>query len=111
MSQFLITPWTRIATVAAIAIGLTACGQGQQTTPAAADKPAANAPAPIATVDGKAISSPEFDIYLKSLLRGRPAADLTTEQKSQVLDEMINMQLLAAQGAKEGVEKDPDVAA
>jgi peptidyl-prolyl cis-trans isomerase C len=111
MSQFLITPWTRVAALAAIAIGLTACGQGQQATPAAADKPAANAPAPIATVDGKAISRTEFDIYLKSLLRGRPAADLTTEQKSQVLDEMINMQLLAAQGTKEGVEKDPDVAA
>lgn len=111
MSQFLMTPWTRIATMAAIAIGLTACGQGQQTAPVAADKPAANAPAPIATVDGKAISRTEFDIYLKGLLRGRPVADLTTEQKSQVLDEMINMQLLAAQGVKEGVEKDPDVSA
>jgi peptidyl-prolyl cis-trans isomerase C len=111
MSQFLITPWTRIATVAVIAIGLTACGQGQQTPPAAAEKPAANTPPPVATVDGKALSHTEYDIYLKSLLRGRPAADLTTEQKGQVLDEMINMQLLAAQGVKEGVEKDPDVAA
>src|SRR5271155_821127 len=111
MSQFLITPWTRIATVAAIAIGLTACGKGQQTAPAAADKAAANAPAPIATVDGTAISHTEYDIYLKSLLRGRPATELTTEQKGQVLDEMINMELLAAQGAKESVEKNPDVAA
>ena len=111
MSQFLITPWTRIATVAAIAIGLTACGKGQQTAPAAADKAAANAPAPIATVDGTAISRTEYDIYLKSLLRGRPTAELTTEQKGQVLDEMINMELLATQGSKEGVEKDPDVAA
>jgi peptidyl-prolyl cis-trans isomerase C len=111
MSQFLITPWTRIATVAAIAIGLTACGKGQQTAPAAADKAAANAPAPIATVDGTAISRTEYDIYLKSLLRGRPTAELTTEQKGQVLDEMINMDLLATQGSKEGVEKDPDVAA
>ena len=111
MSQFLITPWTRIATVAAIAIGLTACGKGQQTAPAATDKAAANAPAPIATVDGTAISRTEYDIYLKSLLRGRPATELTTEQKGQVLDEMINMELLATQGSKEGVEKDPDVAA
>jgi peptidyl-prolyl cis-trans isomerase C len=109
MSQFLITPWTRIATVAAIAIGLTACGKGQQTAPA--DKAAANTPAPIATVDGTAISRTEYDIYLKSLLRGRPTTELTTEQKGQVLDEMINMELLATQGAKEGVEKDPDVAA
>jgi peptidyl-prolyl cis-trans isomerase C len=111
MSQSLMTPWTRIATVAAIALAIAACGKGQQTAPAAADKAAPNAPAPIATVDGTAISRTEYDIYLKSLLRGRPAADLTTEQKSQVLDEMINMELLAAQGLKEGVEKDPDVAA
>ena len=113
MSQFLITPWTRIATVAAVAIGLTACGKGQQTAPApaAADKAATNAPAPIATVDGTAISRTEYDIYLKSLLRGRPTTELTTEQKGQVLDEMINMELLATQGTKEGVEKDPDVAA
>jgi peptidyl-prolyl cis-trans isomerase C len=113
MSQFSITPWTRLATAAFIAMAVAACGQGQQSTPAAADKPAAaaNAPAPVATVDGTAISKTEFDIYLKSLLRGRPAADLTTEQKAQVLDEMINMQLLASQGLKEGVEKDPDVAA
>jgi peptidyl-prolyl cis-trans isomerase C len=111
MSQFSITPWIRIATVAAIAIGITACGKGQQTAPVATDKAASTAPAPVATVDGTAISRTEFDIYLKSLLRGRPAVDLTTEQKAQVLDEMINMQLLAAQGVKEGVEKDPDVAA
>jgi peptidyl-prolyl cis-trans isomerase C len=111
MSQFLISPWTRIATVAAIAIGLTACGKGQQAAPAAADKPTSPAPAPVATVDGATISRTEYDIYLKSLLRGRPAADLTTEQKGQVLDEMINMQLLAGQGLKEGVDKDPDVTA
>ena len=112
MSQFSITPWTRIATVAAFALAVAACGQGQQSTPAAADKPAAaNAPPPVATVDGTAISHTEYDIYLKSLLRGRPAADLTTEQKAQVLDEMINMQLLASQGIKDGVDKDPDVAA
>jgi peptidyl-prolyl cis-trans isomerase C len=111
MSQFLNTPWTRIATVAALALVITACGKGQQAAPATADKAATPAVAPVATVDGTAISRTEYDIYLKSLLRGRPTADLTNEQKAQVLDEMINMQLLASQGVKEGVEKDPDVAA
>ena len=110
MSQFLITPWTRIATVAAFALVLTACGKGQQAAPAAADKTTSPAPTAVATIDGTPISRVEYDIYLKSLLRGRPTADLTTEQKAQVLDEMINMQLLANQGLKEGVEKDPDVA-
>jgi peptidyl-prolyl cis-trans isomerase C len=98
--------------VTAFAVGLAACGKGQPAaTPAATDKTAATAPAPVATIDGTPITRVEYEIYLKSLLQGRPTADLTAEQRSQVLDEMINMQLLASQGAKEGVEKDPDVAA
>jgi peptidyl-prolyl cis-trans isomerase C len=88
---------------------MTACGKGQQATPAAPEKQATPAPAPVATVDGTALSRTEYDIYLKSLLRGRPATELTTEQKNQVLDEMINVQLLASQGLKDGVDKDPDV--
>jgi len=111
MSQFLSTPWTRIATVTAFALVMTACGKGQQATPAAPDKAATPAPAAVATIDGTAITRTEYDIYLKSLLRGRPITELTTEQKNQVLDEMINVQLLAAQGLKDGVDKDPDVTA
>jgi len=105
------TPWIRIAILTALAVSVTACGKGQQTPPPAPEKAAAPATPPVATVDGTPISRVEYDIYLKSLLRGRPIDGLTNEQKSQVLDEMVNMQLLATQGAKEGVEKDPDVAA
>ena len=111
MSQFLSTPWIRIAILTAFAVSVTACGKGQQTPPPAPEKAAAPATPPVATVDGTPISRAEYDIYLKSLLRGRPIGELTNEQKSQVLDEMVNMQVLAEQGAKEGVEKDPDVAA
>jgi len=111
MSQFLSTPWIRVATVTAFALTMAACGKGQQAaTPAATDKTAAAAPAPVATVDGTPISRLQYDIYLKSLLQGRPTTELTTEQRGQVLDEMINMELLASQGVKDGVDKDPDVA-
>jgi peptidyl-prolyl cis-trans isomerase C len=109
MSQFSSTPWIRIAILTAFAVSVTACGKGQ--APAAPEKTAAPAVPPVATIDGTPISRVEYDTYLKSLLRGRPAAELTTEQKAQVLDELINMQLLASQGAKEGVDKDPEVAA
>ena len=108
MSQFLSTP-TRIASVTAIALIMTACGKGQQAPTPATDK--APAPAPVATVDGTALTRAQYEVYLKSLLQGRPTTELTTEQKAQVLDEMINMQLLAAQGLKDAVDKDPDVAA
>ncbi len=108
MSQFLSTA-ARLAAVTAIAIAMTACGKGQQAAaPAAPEKPAVP---PVATVDGTPITRAQYDTYMKSLLQGRPATELTTEQKGQVLDEMINMELLASQGVKDGVDKDPDVAA
>jgi peptidyl-prolyl cis-trans isomerase C len=106
MTQFLSTPWTRLSIVTATAVLMAACGKGQQA--AAPEKPAAP---PVATVDGSPISRVEYDIYLKSLLQGRPTTELTTEQRNQVLDEMVSMQVLATQAMKEGLDKDPEVAA
>jgi peptidyl-prolyl cis-trans isomerase C len=109
MTQFLSTQWTRVSTVAAIALLLTACGKGQQAAaPAAADKPTATPP--VAVVDGTPISREAYDDYLKGLLRGKPVTDVTAEEKNQVLDQMINMQLIAVQAEKDGLDKDPEVA-
>src|SRR6202030_1314068 len=109
MTQFLSTQWTRVSTVAAITLLLAACGKGQQAAapPAATDKPATP---PVAIVDGTPISRDSFDDYLKGLLRGNPVTDVTADEKNQVLDQMINMQLIAAQADKDGLDKDPDVA-
>src|SRR5216683_703335 len=109
MTQFLSTQWTRVSTVAAITLLLAACGKGQQAVvaPAATDKPATP---PVAIVDGTPISRDAYDDYLKGLLRGKPVSDVTADEKNQVLDQMINMQLIAAQAEKDGLEKDPDVA-
>jgi peptidyl-prolyl cis-trans isomerase C len=108
MTHFPSTRWTRVSTVAAITVLLAACGKGQQAAvPAATDKPAAPA---VAVVDGTAISREAYDDYLKSLLRGKPVTDVTADEKNQVLDQMINMQLIAAQAEKDGLEKDPEVA-
>ena len=109
MTQFFSTQWARAATVTAITLLLAACGKGQQAPapPAAADKPVTP---PVAIVDGTPISRDAFDDYLKGLLRGKPLTDVTAEEKSQVLDQMINMQLIATQAEKDGLDKDPDVA-
>jgi peptidyl-prolyl cis-trans isomerase C len=64
----------------------------------------------VAIVNGTPISRTEYDIYVKNLLQGKQQ-ELTPEQKNQVLDELISMQLLAAQADKDGLEKDPDTAA
>jgi peptidyl-prolyl cis-trans isomerase C len=109
MTQFFSAQWTRVSTVAAITLLLAACGKGQQAAaPAAATDKAATPP--VAIVDGTPISREAFDDYLKGLLRGKPPTDVTPDEKSQVLDQMINMQLIAAQAEKDGLEKDPDVA-
>ena len=109
MTQFFSTQWTRASTVAVITLIIAACGKGQQqaAAPAASDKPATP---PVATVDGTAISRDAYDDYLKGLLHGKPQTEVTAEEKNQVLDQMINMQLIATQAEKDGVEKDPDVA-
>src|SRR6202049_2632164 len=108
MTHFFSAQGIRLSTVAAITLLLAACGKGQQpAAPAAADEPATP---PVAVVDGTAISRETFDDYLKSLLRGKPVADVTADEKNQVLDQLINMQLIATQAEKDGLEKDPDVA-
>jgi peptidyl-prolyl cis-trans isomerase C len=108
MTQFLRTPWQLVPAVAAVLV-LSACGKQQ----AAAPTPAATPASPtVATVDGTPISHADYDSFLKSLLQGKPVPpNLTAEQKGQVLDQLITMQLLSTQGLKDGVEKDPEVAA
>src|SRR5271170_1733995 len=109
MIQFFRAQWTCASTVAAIAVMLTACGKGQQPVPpAAGDKPVA---APVAIVNGTPIPREVYDVYVKSLLQGKPVSDLTADQRNQVLDDLIKMQLIADQGQKDGLDKDTDVAA
>jgi peptidyl-prolyl cis-trans isomerase C len=88
---------------------LTACGKGQQAAaPAPTDKPA---PAPVATVNGTPIPREVYEVYAKNLVQGKPGSELTPEQRNEALDDLIKIQLLAAQGEKDGLQNDPDVAA
>ena len=93
--------------VAAVAL-LAACNKAPETaTPATTD----TAAPVVATVNGVALTRPEFDIYEKNLLRNAKVQSLTPDQLSQVLDDLITMQVMAAQGVKEGLENDPDTKA
>src|ERR1700689_3398444 len=64
----------------------------------------------VAVVNGTPISRAEFDVYVKNLLQGKQQ-ELTADQKNQVLEELISMQLLAANAEKEGLQNDPDTLA
>ncbi len=105
MRAFLRTPVIAVATVAALA-SLAACNKTQQP---AGTQPAA-APATVATVNGSAITRPEYDLFVKDLLQGKQQ-ELTPDQKNQVLDDLINMQLLADQAEKDGLQNNPDTIA
>lgn len=105
MRAFLRTPAIAVSTL--IAIGsLAACNKAQQ--PAAT--PSSPAAPAVATVNGSPISRTEYDLYVKNLLQGKQQ-ELTAEQKNQVLDDLINMDLLAEQGEKDGLQNDPDTVA
>jgi len=97
-----------VSAVATLVLLMTACNkQNQSAVPPVGDQPA---PVVVATVNGTTISKAEYDFYVKTLTQGKPM-ELSPDQKSQVLDELVSMELMASQGAKEHLENDPDVAA
>jgi peptidyl-prolyl cis-trans isomerase C len=99
----------RLCAVAVLALSIAACAKKPQT---AAPAPAAAADtAAVATVNGTPITRDAFDLYVKSRTGGKDASQLTAEQRGQVLDELVGMQLMAAEAAKQGLDKDPQTTA
>jgi peptidyl-prolyl cis-trans isomerase C len=74
-----------------------------------AGTPAAAAPAErVATVNGKALPKSEFELYVANMSR-QSGRDVNEEQKGQLLDQYISMQLAADEAEKAGIEKDQKV--
>ena len=65
---------------------------------------------PVAIVDGKTLTRGTLDFYVKAAT-GKTTTELSAEEKTQALDSLVRLQLLAAQAEKDGVIKDPDIAA
>jgi peptidyl-prolyl cis-trans isomerase C len=94
--------YARILVLASVLTALAACQpKGAATTAAADTSPA------LATVNGKAITQNFFDFYIKAI-SGKKPGDLTPEQQSQALDNLIRAQLVAQQADKDGVDKSTD---
>jgi peptidyl-prolyl cis-trans isomerase C len=109
MRAFFRTPLIALSGLVALA-SLTACNKTQ---PASGSLPASSSTAaaqPVATVNGSPISRTEYDLYVRNLLQGKQK-ELTAEEKNQVLDDLINMDVLAEQGEKDGLQSDPDAVA
>ena len=94
--------YARIVVLASVLTALAACQpKGAATTAAADTSPA------LATVNGTTITQNFFDFYIKAIA-GKKASDLTPEQQSVALDNLIRAQLVAQQADKDGVEKTAD---
>lgn len=72
---------------------------------------AAAAATTIATVNGKKLSSDVFDMFVQAVTGGQMQEPLTDEQKSQIVDQLVNMTLAAQAAEKDGLQKDAKVAA
>ncbi len=79
---------------------LAACGK--------AAAPAASGES-VATVNGKPISKAQFDLYVANVER-QAGREIPQDQKSQLLDQFIDMQLAADAAEKSGIAKTPKVA-
>ncbi|HEV7609721.1 MAG TPA: peptidylprolyl isomerase [Steroidobacteraceae bacterium] len=97
----------RFVAVSAL-LALAACSK-----PSVTDKPAdaAATPAkpPLVTVNGKALSEQLFEEYAKALAR-KPASELSAEDRAQIKENLVRVELIAQQAEKDGLAKDPDVA-
>jgi peptidyl-prolyl cis-trans isomerase C len=97
---------TRLFAVTTVGLMLAGC----QAKDGAADPAAEAAKKPVATINGKAITQGEFDAFVKQVA-GRAVTELDAEQKTRALDSLINLRVLAAQAEKDGLHKQPDLAA
>jgi peptidyl-prolyl cis-trans isomerase C len=109
MISFRRTPSMAISIALAL-LALGACQKTQQAAAPATTAPAADATPPVAVVNGTPVSRDEYDTLVRELLHGKQQ-ELTAEQKSQVLDQLIRINLVAAQAEKDGLDKDPEAVA
>jgi len=96
----------RILCLTAALVALAACQPKSPT--GAASESSATSPT-VATVDGTPISRDFYEFYIKGIT-GKTSSDLTPQQRTLALDNLIRAQLIAHQAVKEGLDKQPDTA-
>jgi peptidyl-prolyl cis-trans isomerase C len=98
---------TRILALGALLV-LSACSKNA-TPDKPADAAATPAKPPIVTVNGKAISPELFEDYVKAVA-GKPSSELSAEDRDQIKENLVRVELIAQQAEKDGLTKDPEVA-
>src|ERR1700748_2566982 len=101
--------YSRILLLAGL-FGLASCQQNGGGSRANLSEPSDTSPS-IATVNGNKITQNFFDQYIKAITGGKASADLSQEQRTQALDNLIRAQIVGQQAIKDGVDKVPETAA
>jgi peptidyl-prolyl cis-trans isomerase C len=96
----------RILCLTAALVALAAC---QPKSPSGAASASSSTSPTVATVDGTPISRDFYEFYIKGIT-GKTSSDLTPQQRTLALDNLIRAQLIADQAVKEGLDKQPDTA-
>jgi len=101
--------YSRILLLAGLA-GLASCqpktdgGNANLSTPS-------DTSAAVATVNGTNITQNFFDQYIKAITNGKASSELSQEQRTQALDNLIRAQVVGQQAVKDGIDKVPETAA
>ena len=102
---------SRLLIVLGTAGMLAACTKPAGDAAKSAEGAAAAAATTVATVNGKKLSSDLYDTFVQAVTGGQMQGPLTDEQKAQMIDQLVNMTLAAQAAEKDGLQKDPKVAA
>jgi peptidyl-prolyl cis-trans isomerase C len=100
--------YPRILCLTAALVALAAC---QPKSPSGSSTASQSSPASptVATVDGKPISRDFYEFYIKGVT-GKTSSDLSPQQRTQALDNLIRAQLIADEALKEGLNKQTETA-
>lgn len=110
MSSIVGTP-SRAVFVVIAALALGACQKIQQAAAPAGTTPPQGAPAPAAIVNGEPIPRSVFDLAARDAAQRVHAQELNSDQKNEILDQLVRAQLAAGEAVKNGLDKDAEVSA
>jgi peptidyl-prolyl cis-trans isomerase C len=96
----------RILCLTLALVALAAC---QQKSDTASESSTASSSPTVATVDGTPISRDFYEFYIKGVT-GKTSSDISPQQRTQALDNLIRAQLIAEEAQKESLEKQTDTA-
>lgn len=99
----------RYVLILALAIGSATLPACQKAGPDTQASVVAQSPA-VATIDGKPISSDLFASYARER-SGKALGELTDEQKNELLEQLIRLELTAGTAVKAGLDKESDTVA